>query len=406
MTAQAARGSDVGDTKIRGRRAEDRDEIHLYNKREIQLVRGEGVYLWDSDGRRYLDAMSNYGVNVLGHRHPAVDAAIRSQLDKLVSCHQSFYNDAREEFEEALVAHLPASLSRLSYGNSGAEAVEAAIKYARAWSDRRRIIAAEHGYHGRTMGALSVTSGEKHQAPFRPLLAECEAVAFDDLDALAAALPGAAALILEPIQGEAGVNRPAAGYLREVRELCDRHGVLMILDEVQTGMGRTGKLFAFEHEGVVPDILVVSKGIANGIPMGVTVVSEAVAGRVATGAHGSTFAGNPLACAAATATLRTLTGGDMLERVAENGAAFVTALTALNHRAIREVRGQGFMVAVELRERVTPYLRGLQQEGVLALPAGNRAIRFLPPLISEMQHLQTVVETLQRVLERSSKIEG
>ncbi len=256
------------------------------------------------------------------------------------------------------------------------------------------------------MGALSITSGEKHQAPFRPLLADCEAVAFDDLEALEAQMPDASAVILEPIQGEAGVNVPSVEYLKGVRQLCDRHAALMILDEVQTGMGRTGRLFAFEHSGVIPDILAVSKGIANGLPMGVTVVREDIASRIETGAHGSTFAGNPLACAAASATVQALTSGRLLDDVAANGAVFIGDLKGLNQRMIREVRGVGYMVALELRTRVTPYLRALQERGVLALPAGGRSMRLLPPLIAEPQHLRTIVETIDTVLARCSRQRG
>jgi acetylornithine/LysW-gamma-L-lysine aminotransferase len=383
---------------------EDRYEIHLYNKREITLVRGEGVYIWDSDGRRYLDAMSNYGVNVLGHQHPRVNAAIIEQLQRLMSCHQSFYNDARAAFEEALIGILPPTLSRLSFANSGAEAVEAAIKYARAATGRQRIIAAKRSYHGRTMGALSVTADKKYRELFQPLVEECEHVAYDDLAALEASIDGAAAVILEPVQGESGVHVPSPGYLQAVRQLCNRFGVLLIFDEVQTGMGRTGRMFAFEHEAVVPDILTLSKGIANGLPMGVTVVSEAVAEAVPVGSHGSTFGGNPLVCAAATATIETLCVQDVPARVAELGRYFLEQLRALNHPLVREVRGRGFMIAVELKQRATPYLRALQEACVLAIPAGSTGIRFLPPLIMEREHVDEIVAALQRVL--TARVEG
>jgi acetylornithine/LysW-gamma-L-lysine aminotransferase len=370
-------------------------EVRLYNKRDITLVRGDGVHLYDREGRRYLDAMSNYGVNVLGHRHPAVDSAVRHQLDQLISCHQSFYNDARAEFERVLLRMLPPELCRIAFANSGTEAIEAAMKFARIASGRQRIIAAEHAYHGRTFGALSVTHDPKYRDPFRPLLDGCEHVAYDDLDALEAILPGAAAVILEPIQGEAGVRVPSKGYLAAVRELCDRHGALLILDEVQTGIGRTGKLFAFEHEGVVADILAVSKGLANGLPIGVTVVRQEVADKVPTGSHGSTFAGNPLACAAARATLQTVGEQHLLDHVAESGAWFVAGLNGLSHPLVLQVRGRGLMVAAELKTRATAVLKAMQREGVLALPAGNRTIRFLPPLIMTRDELDRVVEVFR-----------
>ncbi|HEV3309363.1 MAG TPA: aspartate aminotransferase family protein [Chloroflexota bacterium] len=386
-------------TEVATQRIEETAEVHLYNKRGISLVRGEGVYLWDSEGRRYLDAMSNYGVNVLGHCHPAVSRAVKAQLERLTNCHQSFYNDARAEFEETLTKLLPAGLRQIAFANSGTEANEAAIKFARLATGRQRLISAEHGYHGRTMGALSVTGVAKYQEGLQPLLGECETIPFDDLDALEKTAPGAAAVILEPVQGESGVHPPAPGYLRAVRQLCDEHGVLLILDEVQTGIGRTGRLFSFEHDGVVPDIISISKGLANGLPMGATVVNESVAGRIPSGAHGSTFAGNPLVSAAATATLRVVADAGFLTHVEEAGVDFIEQLRRIGHPMIREVRGIGLMVAVELKTRVTPYLKALQDAGILALPAGPRTIRFLPPLIIEREQLAEIVAGLRNAME-------
>ncbi len=377
-------------------------EIPLYAKRGISLIRGEGMYLWDADGRRYLDAMSNYGVNILGHSHPAVDSAVETQLKRLISCHQSFYNDARASFEQALTERLPAALTRLSYANSGAESIEAAIKFARAATGKQRVIAATRGYHGRTIGALSVTSGDKHRLPFEPLLAGCEHVPYDDVDALSTVIRGAGAVLLEPIQGEAGVFVPAAEYLTAVRRLCNENGALLILDEVQTGMGRTGTFLASEQQGTIPDILCLSKGIANGLPMGVTVVSTEVAERIPAGSHGSTFAGNPLACAAGRATIESVTE-DLLEGVRTNGSRFVQRLKQIEAPLIREVRGRGLMCAVELRTRVTPLLKSLQERGVLALPAGGRTIRLLPPLIAEWSHLETIADTLADALAELSQ---
>jgi len=383
-------------------RTEDLHEIPLYGKRGITLVRGEGVYLWDRDGRRYLDAMSNYGVNLLGHAHPGVNAAIREQLGKLTNCHQSFYNDARSAFEDTLTSLLPPGLSRIAFANSGTEANEAAIKFARLATDRRRIVSAHEGYHGRTFGSLSVTGVEKYRQGLEPLLDDCDLVPFDDVDAIKLAVPGAAAVILEPIQGESGVRQPSSGYLAAVRALCDQHQVLLILDEIQTGMGRTGRLFAFEHDGVVPDILTVSKGIANGLPMGVTVVNEKVARRIPSGSHGSTFAGNPLVCAGATATLKSVGTEAFLEHVERAGIHLLEGLRSLQHPMIREVRGLGLMVAIELKTRITPCLKALQEAGILALPAGPRAVRFLPPLIIEEAQLDEIVQGLRLALQATN----
>jgi LysW-gamma-L-lysine/LysW-L-ornithine aminotransferase len=377
---------------------EDQAEVRLYAKRGITLVRGKGVYLWDNEGRQYIDAMSNYGVNILGHAHPAVNSAVKSQVDRLTNCHQSFYNDTRARFEQVLTDLLPKQLSKISFANSGTEANEAALKFARLATGRTRIVSAEHGYHGRTFGSLSVTGVEKYREGVAPLLGECTQVPFDDLTALEGAVEGAAAVILEPVQGESGIHAPSAGYLRSVRELCDRHDVLLILDEIQTGMGRTGRLFAFEHHDIVPDILTVSKGLANGLPMGVTVVTGSVAERIPAGSHGSTFAGNPLVCAAAAATLETIVATGLVEHVERVGKYFIDALRALDHRMVREVRGQGLMVAIELKTRITPYLKSLQEHGVLALPAGPRTIRFLPPLIIHDEELNEIVLAMKTAL--------
>jgi acetylornithine/LysW-gamma-L-lysine aminotransferase len=379
-----------------GRHAiEDSSELTLYNKRGISLVRGSGVHLWDADGRRYLDAMSNYGVNILGHAHPAVNAAVRDQLDRLSNCHQSFYNDARERFEQTFRSVLPPTLTRIAYANSGTEANEAAIKFARVATGRRRIVSAIDGYHGRTLGSLSVTGVAKYRDGFLPLLDGCDQIPFDNTDALEEAISDAAAVMLEPIQGESGVHLCSETYLSAVRALCDRHGTLMILDEIQTGMGRTGKMFAFEHANIVPDILTVAKGIANGLPMGVTVTTEAVGERIRPGSHGGTFSGNPLVCAAAAATIQTIQKTDLLTHVGWVGDRFIDGLRSIEHRLIRETRGHGLMVAMELRTRVTPVLKALQDSGVIALSAGNRAIRFLPPLIITESQVDEIVDRLR-----------
>ena len=383
---------------IEAPRIEDDGEVKLYAKRGITLVRGEGVFLWDDSGKRYLDAMSNYGVNVLGHRHPAVNNAVRQQLDRLTNCHQSFYNDVRAQFEETIRSALPASLSRLAYANSGTEANEAAIKFARLASGRRRIISTVHGYHGRTLGALSVTGVQKYREGLDPLLGDCDQVPYGDGAELEKIIAGAAAVILEPIQGESGVHLPDLNYLRSVRDMCDQNGVLLILDEIQTGMGRTGRMFAFEHVGIVPDIVSVSKGIANGLPMGVTVVTEEVASRIPAGSHGGTFSGNPLVCAAATATIATIMGDGFLERVTQVGERMLSGLRSIESRMVREARGQGLMIAVELKTRMTPVLKALQEGDVLALPAGPRTIRFLPPLILDPEQADEIVEAVRSAL--------
>jgi acetylornithine/LysW-gamma-L-lysine aminotransferase len=376
---------------------EEQYQIPLYKKRDIALVRGEGVYLWDADGRRYLDMMSNYGVSILGHSHPAVTAAITKQAETLVSCHQSFYNDARARFISALEALLPEGLRHMSFSNSGAEAVEAALKYARVATSKHRVISTKRGYHGRTFGALSVTGEQKHRTPFAPLLDGCDQVIYGDLEAARTALQDAAAIILEPIQGESGVRPAANEYLLGLRQICDETGALLIYDEVQTAF-RTGRTWAFEHSGAVPDIMTLSKPLANGLPIGVTVVSDEVVKAVPPGSHGSTFGGNPLVCAAGAATLEVVAERGFNEHVTEMGEALLDALRAIDHPSVREVRGVGLMAAIELKRNVSPVLQQMQQRGVLAIPAGSTSIRFLPPLIIQREHVEEAVRATRDAL--------
>jgi acetylornithine/LysW-gamma-L-lysine aminotransferase len=379
---------------------EARYQIPLYKKRDIALVRGEGVYLWDADGTRYLDMMSNYGVAVLGHAHPTVTAAIAEQAERLLSCHQSFFSDTRARFLATLSTLLPGSLQHVSFANSGAEAVEAGLKYARAATGKQAIIATRRGYHGRTLGALSVTGEPKHRTPFEPLLAGIQHIPFGDLEAARAALSDAAAIILEPVQGESGVRPADPEYLRGLRALCNETGALLILDEVQTAF-RTGRAWAFEHYGILPDIMALAKPLANGLPIGVTVVSRSVNERIPSGSHGSTFGGNPLVCAAGTATLEVLSDPAFLQHVTDVGEIFRQRLRDIREPLIREVRGIGLMTAVELKRNASPVLQRMQSHGVLAIPAGSTSVRFLPPLIVEEEHVLHAADVLEQALKVS-----
>lgn len=376
---------------------ENEYQIGLYRKRDIALVRGEGMYLFDAQGKRYLDMMSNYGVAILGHSHPAVTSALSAQAGTLLSCHQSFYNDARAGFIAALEKLLPDGLRKISFANSGAEAVEAALKYARVATGRQSILSTKRGYHGRTFGALSVTGEQKYRTPFAPLLDGCTQVSFGDLKGARECMNEAAAIILEPIQGESGVRPAEAEYLRGLRQLCDETGALLIFDEVQTSF-RTGTAFAFEHSGATPDIMTLSKPLANGLPIGVTVVTDEIAQKVPAGSHGSTFAGNPLVCAAATATLGVAGQPSFLEHVTQMGAYFLAQLHALDLPDVREVRGMGLMVGVELKRNSSPVLQHMQANGVLAISAGSTSVRFLPPLIAAQEHLQEATRAFEHAV--------
>lgn len=371
----------------------------VYGLQSIPLVRGEGAYVWDADGRRYIDCMAGHGVGNVGHCHPAVTRAIQEQAARLVVCGPTFPNDRRAEFLRELFGVAPAGLGRAFLCNSGAEAVEAAIKFARLSTGRPGIVAAMRSFHGRTLGALSATWNKKYREPFEPLVPGFRHVPYNNLEAMEQAVDeGTAAVILEVVQGEGGVNPGDGAYLRGVQALCRDRGALFVLDEVQTGFGRTGRMFACEHHDLAPDILCVAKAIAGGLPMGAVLLGERV-GPLPAKVHGSTFGGNPLACAAATATIRVLVSEKLPQRAAELGAYFLDALRSLSSPLIREVRGLGLMVGVELKRPSAPFLAAMAERGVLALQAGATVVRFLPPLVIAREDLEQVVQTLDAVLQ-------
>ncbi|HEX5500686.1 MAG TPA: aminotransferase class III-fold pyridoxal phosphate-dependent enzyme, partial [Thermomicrobiales bacterium] len=295
----------------------------LYAKRDIALVRGDGAYLFDSDGRRYLDAMSNYGVAILGHADPGYADALADQLRTLATGHQSFYSDVRAALLDELATIAPAGLPRSFLSNSGAEAIEAALKFARVATGRSKLVAARRAYHGRTLGALAATADPKYRAPFAPFALETTHVALDDVAALDAAIDDdVAAVILEPIQGEAGIYPASADYLQAARRLTADRGALLIVDEIQTGF-RTGAPFAIAAFDVAPDLLCTAKGLANGFPIGLTMMTETVSAAIPGGAHGTTFGGNPLACRAALYTLQALRDRDLYARSASLGTEII-----------------------------------------------------------------------------------
>jgi acetylornithine/LysW-gamma-L-lysine aminotransferase len=373
-------------------------QIPLYAKRDIVLVRGEGPYLFDNDGNRYLDAMSNYGVAVLGHAHPRFTAALIEQAQKLTTTHQSFGNDARSEFLETLMTIAPEGVEKAFLSNSGTEAIEAALKFARAATGREKIVAARRGYHGRTFGALSATADRKYRDPFMPLPIPAEHVPFNDADALEAAIDEqTAAVILEPLQGEGGIHPADAAFLQRAREVATAKGALLIADEVQSAI-RTGVPFVMVDAGVTPDIIATAKAIANGFPIGVTLVTDAISEAMPGGAHGSTFGGNPLACRVGTETLRVLAEDNLYENARVRGEAIRAGIEALDSPKVRAVRGSGMMIGIELKAKATPTLKALQERGVLALMAGNLVIRLLPPVIYGQEQVDELLAALGDVL--------
>jgi len=369
----------------------------VYAKHPIALVRGEGARLWDLEGREYLDCMAGHGVANLGHAHPLVAAAIAEQAQRLITCHEAFCNDQRSALLQRLGSLVP-GLDRVYLCNSGTEAVEAAIKFARLTTGRAGIVAAMRGFHGRTLGALSATWNKHYREPFEPLVPGFRHFPYNNAAALEQAMDEeTAAVILEIVQGEGGVHLGTPEFLQAAQDLCRRRGVLLIIDEVQTGFGRTGKLLAIEHTGLTPDLLCVAKSLAGGIPMGAVLMGPAVAAQPA-GTHGSTFGGNPLACAAALATLEVMARDDLPGQAARKGRYLLEQLRAIDSPAVREVRGLGLMIGIELRHKVAKSLQAMLERGVIALPAGLTVLRLLPPLVITDEQLERVLTVLREVL--------
>jgi acetylornithine/LysW-gamma-L-lysine aminotransferase len=378
---------------------EERYSTGVYSKRGMTIVRGEGTRLWDAEGKEYIDCAAGMGVASLGHAHPMIAEALAEQARTLITCPELFYNDRRAALLAKLATVTPPGLDRFFLCNSGTEAIEGAIKFARMSTGKTEIVATTRGYHGRTLGALAATWDPKHHEHVGPLPTGFRHVAYDKLAALEEALSeDTAAVLLEIVQGEGGVRPASPAYLQGVQELCRQRGILLIVDEVQTGYGRTGTFFACEHAGIQPDMLTMAKAMAGGVPMGAFAIGERVQ-TVHKGAHSSTFGGNPLACAAAIAVLDVMQGQRLPQHAAQVGTYFLERLRALGSPKVREVRGLGLRIGVELKEKVAPHLRGLMERGVIALAAGVTVLRFLPPLIITKEEVDTVVTQVAEVLQ-------
>jgi len=372
-------------------------DLPFYGRRHLTLVRGEGARLWDDVGREYIDCVAGMGVAGLGHAHPAVTAAIAQQAGTLVTCPNLFWHAPGLALMQRLVEVTPEGLNRVFFCNSGAEAMEAAIKLARLSTGKTDFIAAEGAFHGRTLGALSATHRQKYRKPFAPLVPGFCHVPFNDFEALASAVTDqTAGILLEVIQGEGGIIPANDDYLRAVRALCDDKGIVLVFDEVQSGFCRTGRWFACEHAGVVPDILAVAKALAGGLPMGAVVCSDRI--QAEPGLHGTTFGGNPLCAAAGVAAIDAMQSEQLADRAMRLGDAFVAALRARSLPGITEIRHRGLMIGVELNRPVAPVIAAFQEHGVLVFGAGETVIRLLPPLVIEEEALNTVLETFSIVL--------
>jgi predicted acetylornithine/succinylornithine family transaminase/N-acetyl-ornithine/N-acetyl-lysine deacetylase len=377
----------------------------VYGKRQIAIVRGKGALLWDADGHEYIDCAGGHGVANIGHGRTEIAAVLAAQAQRLITCPEIFYNDVRARLLERLAQITPEGITNFFLCNSGTEAVEGALKFARLATGRTGIVATLRGFHGRTMGALSTTWEPHYREPFTPLIPGVTHIRYNNIEAAQSAITDeTAAVIIELVQGEGGVHIAHDQYVRELAALCRERGALLIIDEVQTAFGRTGRLFACEHYNLQPDILCLAKSLAGGIPMGAIGLGQRVmeSGRITKGVHGSTFGGNPLACAAALAILDILEQEKLVERTVELGEYALQRLQAIRSPLIREVRGRGLLIGIELNRRVQPYLEALCERGVLALPAGPNVLRLLPPLVITEEQLKRVLDVIEELLIRQS----
>ena len=372
-----------------------------YAKQPLVIVRGQGASLFDADGVEYLDCSSGHGVANLGHANPKVAEAIYEQASTLITLFETFPNDKRAELMKKITP-LVDGLDRVFLCNSGTESVEAAFKFSRISTGRKNIVAAMRAFHGRTYGSLSATYNKKYREGFEPFVPGFSHVAYNNIEALDKAVnEETAAVILEVIQGEGGVYLATAQYLQAARRICDERGALLIVDEIQSGFGRTGRMFAIQRFDVTPDLLTCAKSLAGGVPMGAVLIGHNVK-NLAPGIHGSTFGGNPLACAAAIAAIGVMEDEDLARQAEVKGAYLLDMLRNIESPNIRDVRGKGLMIGIELKEKVAPYIKQLQEKKIIALNAGMTVLRLLPPLVISYHQIDHLVNVLEEVLATDS----
>ena len=392
--------------------SEDQFMGNLYQRFPVTIEKGVGSHVWDIDGKEYIDCMGGYGVALVGHQNQRVNKAIKEQLDKIITVHSSLYNKTREEFLKMLIGLAPKGLTQVHLNNSGAEAIEAAIKFARKFTGKKGMVAMKGSYHGKSFGALSLTFGPKYRKPFEPLVEKVSFASFGDIESLRSVIDDDTAfVILEPIQGESGIIVAPEGFLQEVRKLCDEKGILLIFDEIQAGLGRTGRLWACDHWNTAPDILCLAKGIAGGVPMGATLVRPDILSSMNKGEHSSTFGGNPISCAAGIAALKALTEDGLIENSEKMGKIFREGLEKLKekHTMIREIRGKGLMIGIEMKFEIKDILMGLIKEGILMLYSGRNILRILPPLVISEDDITKVLHALDSILteeEQKRNVQG
>ncbi len=367
---------------------------NLYQRFPINISKGKGSIVWDVSGKEYIDCMGGYGVALVGHCNDRVINAIKNQSDNLITCHMSVYNNTRLKFLQKMSEISPRELSKVFFSNSGAESIESALKFARKYTGKKGVISMIGGYHGKTFGALSVTYNEKYRKSFQPLLEGVKFVPYNNPSKIEDSLDSSTGtVIIEPIQGETGIIVPPDDFLQKIRKICDQNNLVLIFDEIQTGLGRTGKMWASEHWSTIPDIMCLAKGIAGGLPMGLTLCKPEILDAMKLGEHSSTFAGNPLSCSAGIATIDSIVEENLVGNAVKVGNIFKNGLLELkeNHRIVREVRGLGLMLALELRFDIKDILFDGIKEGLLMLYSGRNIIRLLPPLvIDEVKVLKTL----------------
>ena len=381
--------------------SEDQYLGNLYQRFPVTIEKGLGSHVWDTDNKEYIDCMGGYGVALVGHRNERVVNAIKTQLDKIITVHSSLYSKTREEFLENLMKIAPKGLSQVHLNNSGAESIEAAIKFARKFTGKKGMIAMNGSYHGKSLGALSLTFNPKYRKSFQPLVDKVSFSPYGDIDGLQNTIDDDTAfIILEPIQGESGIHVPPNGFLQKVRKICDENEILLIFDEIQSGLGRTGRMWASEHWETSPDILCLAKGIAGGVPMGATLVKPDILSVMNKGEHSSTFGGNPLSCSAGTATIQALTQDGLIDNAEKMGKKFSDGLNILKskHGIIREIRGKGLMIGIELKFEVKDILLEGIKKGVLLLYSGRNILRLLPPLVITDDDVTKSLDILDELL--------
>jgi LysW-gamma-L-lysine/LysW-L-ornithine aminotransferase len=385
---------------------EDQFMGNIYQRFPVTIERGLGSHVWDTSGKEYIDCMGGYGVALVGHCNPRVVKAIKEQLDKIITVHSSFYNKTRERFLETLTKIAPKSLNQVYLNNSGTEAVEAAMKFARKFTGKTGMVAMNGSYHGKTFGSLSITFSQKYRKPFEPLVEKVSFSPFGDIEALRSTVNSDTAfVIMEPIQGESGIHVAPDGFLQDVRKLCNEKDILLIFDEIQAGLGRTGKMWAGQHWDTTPDIMCLAKGIAGGIPMGATLVREDILACISKGEQSSTFGGNPISCAAGIASIEALTQDRLVENAAKMGKLFREGLERLKekHKIIREIRGKGLMIGVEMKFEVKDILFDGIANNLLLLYSGKNILRLLPPLVISESDITKALETLDVILGKEEK---